>query len=280
MTITARIIKDSVSPFGVRLTTFILSYPRFIHSEVMTHRMFSRNASSSRAIPFPKQMAAIKQDMAKPLAFLANQKGMQAGEKLSPWRSKACFAVWRLSGLVAIGFAKVLSALGAHKQYVNRLVEPYAHITVVLTGTDESFANWFALRDHPAAQPEICELAKQMRRCYETSTPEKLPIGWWHLPFVETPKQAPDNWGPLIRRSVACCARTSYNNHDGTEPDDLKDAILNNQLLSSTPMHASPSEHQAMCIGGFRQSGNFYGWLQYRKTLQGEYVTTLVKESK
>lgn len=275
MTIYAKIIKDSKAPSQVRLTTFILKYPRFIHAELMTHRMFSRNASSSRAIPFEKQMAAIRTDMAKPIAFLANQKGMQGGEALSAWRQKACFATWRAAGLVALGFAKVLAWLGAHKQYVNRLVEPFAHITVVLTGTDEAFANWFALRAHPDAQPEIQALAYRMRELYLRSEPVKVPSGFWHLPFVDVPVGDPKkiDWVPLIKRSVACCARTSYNNHDGTAPDLVKDSKLHDDLVGSQPMHASPSEHQAMACRQMRyRSGNLHGWMQYRKTLQGEFI--------
>lgn len=281
MTISAQIIKDSLAPSGVRLSTFVLKYPRFIHAEVMTHRMFSRNASSSRAIPFKKQMAAIKDEMAAPLEFRANQKGMQAGERLSWWRSRACSAVWRLAGHVAIGFAKALDWLGAHKQYVNRLVEPFAHITVVLTGTDEAMANWFALRNHPKAQPEIQALARAMLKEYRASAPNALFAGEWHLPFVED-LDFPDgdtsgvDWQPLIERSVACCARTSYNNHDGTAPNGEKDAKLHDDLLNDTPMHASPSEHQARAESDPEiRSGNLHGWTQYRKMLAGEYITEL-----
>ena len=47
----AEVLIDSVNPAGQRLTTFVLRFPRFVLSEFNTHRMFSRNASSSRAIP-------------------------------------------------------------------------------------------------------------------------------------------------------------------------------------------------------------------------------------
>lgn len=276
MTISARIIKDSVSPCGIRLTTFVLKYPRFIHSEVMTHRMFSRNASSSRAIPFEKQMAAIREDMAKPIAFLENKKGMQGGKALSQWRQKACFGIWTTAGYVMLGFARLLAWFGAHKQYVNRLVEPFAHITVVLTGTDEAFANWYALRAHPDAQPEIQELAYRMLGVYLTKEPQHLPAGFMHLPFVDDAPTEGDpskiNWTPYIERSVACCARTSYNNHDNTAPSAEKDAGLHNDLVGSQPMHASPAEHQAVALAELKQSGNLIGWQQYRKTLGGEYI--------
>lgn len=290
MTIQAKIIKDSVAPSEVRLTTFLLTYPRFIHSEVMTHRAFSRNASSSRAIPFKRQIKAIREDMAKPLAFLANQKGMQGGIRLPRWKETLAFGAWWFAGQLAILAAIGLDKLGAHKQYVNRLIEPFSHITVVLTGVDEAFANFFALRFHPDAQPEIAKLAQQMHLAYVMSTPQKLPAGFWHLPFIgedviekslQTTNPEHLNWIPLIKVSVAACARTSYNNHDGTDWSFEKDEKLHDSLLTNQPMHASPAEHQAMATE-FKsvKSGNFHGWVQYRKTLPGEYITTFNKPLK
>jgi len=277
MTISARIEKDSIAPSGARLTTFVLTYPRFIHSELMTHRAFSRNASSSRAIPFRKQLEMIKRDMAMPLLFRENQAGMQAGEALPAWKQKLCRGVWRAAGLVAILFAKALDMLGAHKQYVNRIVEPFAHISVVLSGTDEAYANFFALRDHPAAQPEIQELAKNMLALYLTSEPNQLKAGEWHLPFVNTHHTTDLNWPLLIRLSVARCARVSYNNHDGTVPTHNKDIELYIKLLGSRPLHASPAEHQAEALTEQDKSGNFVGWRQYRKTLPDEVVSSMAE---
>lgn len=280
MTIQVAIEKDSLAPSGVRLTTFILRYPRFIHSELMTHRMFSRNASSSRAIPFKRQLEMIKKDMAMPLLFRENKKGMQAGKALSGWKQKACFAAWRMAGHTAIVFAKVLDRLGSHKQYVNRIIEPFSHITVVLTGTDEAFANFFALRAHPDAQPEIRALAVEMHKQYLKHQPSEVPFGWWHLPFVQVPVGKPEDidWRPYIKMSVARCARTSYLNHDGTNPDPEKDFALYDRLLGSEPLHASPSEHQAQALESKEtRSGNFHGWGQFRKYLPNEYITTLQK---
>lgn len=301
MTIEAKIIKDSVGPNGVRLTTYVLKYPRFIHSEFMTHRAFSRNASSSRAIPFEKQMKMIEEDMALPLEFRKNQRGMQAGDALDEQGQFEAETLWRAAGLEAIQRAKALSGLGVHKQYVNRLVEPFAHISVVLTATD--FANFFALRHHSMAQPEIAELAKQMWTEYTGSQPQKLEVGHWHLPFVSEeevnttfyPDCAPVphniNWPKLIKMSVARCARVSYLNHDGTKPDFKSDEALYDRLLGQQPIHASPAEHQAQARNTIfiqypekdswhereltqnEYSGNLRGWKQYRKTLQGENIT-------
>jgi len=280
MSIEVKIEKDSIGPAGIRLTTFILKYPRFIHSELMTHRAFSRNASSSRAIPFKKQIEMIKQDTAMPLSFRANQKGMQAGEELKD-QNKA-IKIWERARDAAIEQAVELDALGAHKQYVNRLIEPYSHITVVLTSSQ--YSNFFALRYHSAAQPEIAELAKQMWEIYEINQPQVLGFGGWHLPFVSdeeykiyketngnTWKQ--DLWLPLIKRSVARCARVSYNNHDGTSTTQDQDDALYDRLLGAQPIHASPAEHQARTTGNPNYvSGNFRGWKQFRKTLTNENI--------
>lgn len=293
MTIEAKIICDSIGPNGVRLTTYVLKYPRFIHSEFMTHRMFSRNASSSRAIPFEKQLQMIVNDMAMPLEFRKNQKGMQAGEALDEKSQLKAEHAWITAANHAMAWAEKLSELGVHKQYVNRLVEPFVHISVVVTGTE--YSNFFALRHHSMAQPEIAELARQMWEVYKTNQPYKLQLGCWHLPFVTTIEIANEfaaqditkiDWSPLIKRSVARCARVSYNNHDGTSSTQEQDNALHDRLLAEQPIHASPAEHQAQArehaYEGDCQwqctdeefSGNLRGWTQYRKTLKGENITT------
>lgn len=290
MTIEAKIICDSIGPNGIRLITYVLKYPRFIHSEFMTHRMFSRNASSSRAIPFEKQMKMIEEDMAMPLEFRTNQKGMQAGAALSPGLQQAAIDNWKLAGKRAIEIAKDLASIGVHKQYVNRLVEPFAHISVVVTGTE--YSNFFALRHHKMAQPEIAELAKLMWIAYKTNQPYELQAGCWHLPFVTTEEIANEftaqntteiDWSNLIKKSVARCARVSYNNHDGTSSTFEQDCALYDRLLKSQPIHASPAEHQAKAFPRINEfgsptticiSGNFRGWTQYRKTLENENILT------
>ena len=280
MSITAEIIKDSISTADVRITTFILKYPRFIHSEFMTHRMFSRNASSSRAIPFEKQLKLIEEDLAYPLDFRKNKKGMQAGEVLSQEELPIAQEVWYGAAKSAIRFAKKLHKMEVHKQYVNRILEPFSHISVICTAT--SYDNFFALRHHSAAQPEMQELAAQMWKEYRSNAPEIIPMTAWHLPFVNTEdmlkawdidrfKCKPEELPKLIKQSVACCARVSYLNHDKTIPTQEQNEVLYNRLLGEQPIHASPAEHQAKAVGnGEYCSGNFRGWIQFRKTLDNE----------
>jgi thymidylate synthase ThyX len=268
--IEAKIIKDSLGPSGSRITTFVLKYPRFIHSEFMTHRMFSRNASSSRAIPIEKQIELIEKETARPLVFRKNQKGMQAAEPLSAEEQQQADAIWDAARDDAIKHARSLIQLGVHKQYVNRLLEPFSTISVIVTSTE--WANFFALRYHSAAQPEIEQLAKIMYHEYEKSIPKVLKENEWHLPFIDE-EVTPENIETLIKRSVAKCARVSYLNHDGTETTESQDLILYNKLLGAQPIHASPAEHQAQATcDPLLWSGNFRGWVQYRKTLYGECV--------
>lgn len=279
--ISAKIVCDSIAPSGVRLTTFVLTYPRFIHSEFMTHRVFSRNASSSRAIPVKKQIELIKTNPAIPLDFRKNQKGMQAGELLED--QEAAIRIWLEGRDRAVEIAEKLANMEVHKQYANRVMEPYAHISVVCTATD--FNNFFALRCHEDAQPEIHALADQMYGQYILNKPQELKEGQYHLPFIDTEDFTLDReWMDKvydglepdlqIKRSVARCARVSFLNHEGKKPTIEEDLNLYARLLSKLPIHASPAEHQAAAASDPElRSGNFRGWIQYRKTLKDENVT-------
>lgn len=287
MTISAKIICDSIGPNNVRLTTFVLRYPRFIHSEFLTHRMFSRNASSSRAIPFEKQVDMILADPAMPLEFRENKRGMQAGSAVQD--QDKCKKIWLEAMQRAIEQAYALADKGVHKQYVNRILEPFSHISVVCTATE--WSNFFALRHHSMAQPEIAELAKQMWEVYKIGVPQKLKEGQWHLPFVSEGEEIDyfasndtNDYLPLIKMSIARCARVSYLNHEGKEPSFEEDMKLYDRLLGSQPIHASPAEHQAQALNFYRYTlgwpdsdeeffGNLRGWTQYRKTLSNENIT-------
>lgn len=269
MTISASIVADSISEQGYRLTTFLLRYPRFVHAELMTHRVFSRNASSSRAIPVKKLISDIRQDPAMFEFWGKNQKGMQAFNQLEGFALWAVQHLWLMGMWVMTTLALMADKMGAHKQTVNRMVEPWSHITVVVTSTD--YGNWFALRDHPDAQPEIMWLARRMRSAYAASRPVLLLPGQWHLPFIKTSvqddgTQTYEDWSDdsgviyssyktleeAIKVSVARCARTSYKTHDGRTSSWDEDTRLYVRLLSGVPLHASPAEHQATPDGTFK----------------------------
>lgn len=264
----AKIITDSVAPSGIRLTTFLLTYPRMVHAEFLTHRVFSRNASSSRAIPVNKQIQMVLDNPAIPLAFTKNKPGMQGGEALKGNEHEEALKVWLQARDHAVEQARKMVDLEVHKQYANRILEPWQHITVVCSATE--FSNFFALRYHSMAQPEICELAKQMWELYSANEPEQLKEGEWHLPFVGVIERTNEN---CIKSSVARCARVSYLNHEGKTPTLEEDLKLYGRLLGGTPIHASPAEHQARAEKFSElRSGNFIGWTQYRKTLENENI--------
>lgn len=273
--IQAKIVEDSIAPSGVRLTTFVLTYPRFIHSEFMTHRMFSRNASSSRAIPVKKSIQMVLENPVIPLAFTKNKPGMQGGDLLSGIQHEKAIKMWMYARDMALEAAEELEKLEVHKQYANRILEPFSHITVVCSATD--YANFFALRCHPMAQPEIMALADLMYDEYQASNPKQMSIGDMHLPFVSDEERQELPQDDLIKMSVARCARVSYLNHEGKKPTLEEDITLYNRLVGSAPIHASPAEHQAIAMGDESRSGNFRGWIQYRKLLLEENIEEFKK---
>ena len=298
MTITAKVICDSIcNQSKIRITTLELEYPRFIHSEFMTHRVFSRNASSSRAIPVAKVIQAVIDNPAMPIHWGKNQSGMQAHEELDDSGKESVERLWIDARDCAVQLAKEMSEVGAHKQIVNRILEPFIHIKVIVTATD--YANFFALRDHEDAQPEIRELAVAMKKAIEESTPQLLGIGEWHLPYLDAEDLSNIyeylKKGRIIRdepsgvdtRMMACaisaarCARVSYLTHDGERPTIEKDMELYHHLVHANPPHMSPCEHQASpdkLSPGLAdwaradQHGNFTGWIQFRHLIKGESV--------
>lgn len=296
MSIKAEIIADSISPNGHRLTTFILEYPRFIHAEVMTHRVFSKNAASSRAIPIEKMIQQVQENPAMPTWWGKNQSGMQAKEELNATENtfevngilgsynttprRFCQDEWLRARDAAIESARAMSAAGLHKQIANRLLEPWFNIRVILSGTD--FGNFFALRAHPDAQPEFQALAYKMLEAYNASTPKELIAGQWHIPFgdnmdeerirlLSEKTQTSANEVKLMI-AVARCARISYFNYEGKD-DYEKDISTCEKLFGSVPRHLSPAEHVAMCINLNQQYGNFFGWKQYRKFFEDECLS-------
>lgn len=265
---TARILADSISPQGVRLTTFELEYPRIVHSELVVHGMLPRNSASSRAIPFSKM---VKQLTARPARFGKNQAGMQdtgedhdalvegdtwntsseldATEALSPEEA------WGRAKEDAVKWAERFNKAGFHKQITGRLTEPFQMMKTVLSATE--LANFFWLRDDVAADPTLHDLAKAMREAYEKSVPELLQPGEWHLPYVTTSYD--DVMGcrmywefgmdsraitlaEAIKVSEARCAAVSFRNIDyGLE----KCLEVHDRLVEDVRKHASAFQHQA-----------------------------------
>ena len=265
MKIKAEIVADSVSTAGSRITTFQLTYPRVIHGEVMTHRVFSRNAMSSRAIPVMKLIREVWDDPFVPMYWGSNKPGMQAGAEVQGWKRAAGIFTWRAASKAACLFAYGLTKLGFHKQIGNRLLEPFQWMRTVLTATE--FDNFFELRMHKDAEPHFQTLAQAMWDARLQSRPRMLEVGVWHLPYIEP--AAYGSFGHLCKVSAARCARVSYLTHDGKHPSVDMDLKLYGQLAGGSPMHASPLEHQAMAHADKdHRSGNLVGWVQFRKQVE------------
>ena len=258
MTITAKVIADSIADGCPRLTTLQLRFPRFILPEFLTHRVFSRNASSSRAIPVKRMIQDVIDDPAMPIHWGANKPGMQAGEELPKGEFQ-----WNWARNRAIEAAKALSGAGYHKQIVNRILEPFTHANVLVTATD--WDNFFALRDHPDAQPEIQALARVIRDAMAVSEPRHKHLDEWHLPYMyENGAEAYD----VRAVSAARCASVSYKTVDGKPMTVDKALAIYDKLAGSEPKHLSPFEHIARpAPEGGKGCGNFDRWHQWRSDL-------------
>ena len=264
MAYSAKILTDSISEWGNRLTTMEVCYPRFVHSEMMTHRQFSRNSASSRAIPVAKMIEAVKNDPAMPVWWGKAQSGMQAREELDADTLGYCKRQWLTARDEAIARAEIMREFGLHKQIANRILEPWMWITVIISSTE--WTNFFGLRCHEDAQPEIRHIAEMMQNLHRINTPRPLAKGEWHLPLIQE-EDTDCSLDEMRRLSAARCARVSYLTHDGRR--DLEaDYELHDRLVLSG--HWSPFEHQATPSHPAYSEGNFTGWQQYRKLFANE----------
>lgn len=268
--IEAKVIADSVSAAGKRITTLQVKFHRFILPEFNTHRVFSRNFSSSRAIPTKKLLEQIRTDPAMPVYWGKNQPGMQAAEELEGLGRQMAIDAWKAAAREAADRAEEMAGLGVHKQIVNRVIEPFLWAHGIVTSTE--WDNWFELRAHPDAQPEIHELAVKIQQAMAESTPQRLLAGEWHTPYVTRDEVIEHGVNLALKISAARCCRVSYLKHDGTAPSVEDDLALFDRLAGAVPLHASPLEHQAMpdmlTPTGWANPdshGNFFGWTQHRK---------------
>lgn len=305
--IAARVLNKSVAPDGTVITSFELEYSRMIHSELMTHKMFSRNAASSRAIPVAKTIESVRNSPAMPVEWGKNKAGMQAdGEIDDPEAAKW---MWIQAAKQAADRAEQMAAMGLHKQVVNRVLEPYVFMKTVLTATE--YDNFYWLRDHPDADPTIHELARCMKEATESVHATPLFPGEWHFAYVDTDvgfSHATYRIGDeeidletAKKIDAACCAQVSFRKLDTTIAKALE---IYERLAGSVPVHASPFEHSATPMqekyfeisdkigfdinipsnsdtwedgithvdrDGYFWSGNLKSWVQHRQLIKDNY---------
>lgn len=246
---------------GSRITTMALTYPRYIHAQMLTHRVFSRNAQSSRAVPTRILLERVSRDPVMPLRWGKNQPGMVAGDLLEDPALAYARAEWRVQADRAVSSAKAMSELGVHKEVTNRVLEPFSTITAIYTATE--WHNFFKLRCEEDAQPEIQLLSNMMADALGDSDPV---TSRHHLPYITSEEYSPVSLRDMFKISAARCARVSYLTHEG-EHDIVKDMDLADRLASSG--HWSPWEHPALSDMAPLMSANFRGWSSARK-LRGE----------
>lgn len=252
---------------GDILWTFKWTYPRMILAEINTHRMLSRNTSSSRAIPNKKQRSKVLHDPFVPVSIGVNQRGMQAGKELGGLKGTLARAVWRGTRYNALLGSWLLDKLGAHKQISNRLIEPWTWTEQIVTATD--LDNLFQLRNNDMAEPHFHELAKQTKAIVDSAITQTTFVnyvreGEWHVPFVDMRTEAHIFALDVDKKvSAARCARVSYYLPTGQKSTLKDDLELCERLTSSG--HWSPLEHQATPLKESVYCGNLRGWKQFRK---------------
>lgn len=279
----AKVLADSINPSQVRLITVQATFPRFILAEVNTHRVFSRNSASSRAIPPEKMIERVVKHPFVPETFNKRVKGMGVGDPVDQAAREISESVWLDARTEAVKAATRLNDLGIDKSRINRLLEPFMWHTAIITSTE--WDNFFALRCPPgdeatidfSAQLEFQQIAILMRRAMRASEPQELGTKEWHMPLVAEAVLTEAWSDPLFWPKVSAgrCARVSYDTHENYE-DHRVSYERAGRLQESG--HLSPFEHVARPIQDDdyapgklpRDSGNFQGWVQLRKLIPHE----------
>lgn len=277
------------------LVTIRLRYPRIVHGEIMTHRDFSRNARSSRAVPVMTMLNEVNSSPFVPWHWGKNQRGMQADvdhndpviipegyEKYWDFDTPISREdAWLYARDRAVEVANAMMNANYHKQIPNRLLEPFSWIDTLITSN--RWDNFLWLRDEADAEPHIQDLARLVNQALNEMPVQELLPHDWHLPYitdadnVEAMTVAPKHrqqW--LCKISAARCARISYKPFDG-DASYQRELERHDMLVTSKRVHASPLEHQARpdpSYGSMHLHGNLPGWIQYRKTVPNEVHRT------
>lgn len=304
MAYASKIIADSMSPHGHRITSFEVTMPRIVLAEFNTHRVFSRNSASSRAIPIKKMLEKVDVDPFIPEKWPKNGKGMQPDGFFEKEADILLARAFWLDGRdKVIEIVKLMEDRGIHKQVTNRLLEPFLWHTIIVTATE--WSNAFNLRRDKHAQEEIRRPMQWMFEQYNDSQPEDVDFGQWHLPLVKgrdhsVLREESFSTKDIAKISCGRCGRVSYLTHEGQRDPKADVAIVDEKFSANG--HMSPLEHAARPMyedeyhlftqpafkvinvdGEERLSidaqgkprhfcGNVEGWIQYRKLIPGEDV--------
>lgn len=288
----SKIVADSVAENGARLTTFEVTFPRLILAEWNTHRVFSRNTASSRAIPVEKLMKAVEEAPYIPERFPKNQAGMANAEWLVGEEHEKAVEAWLKARDRALESVDTLKGLNVHKQTANRILEPFMWVTSVTSSTEwnnfftlranketcdasEKWEDYVATEDENAsngkifpAQPDIQKITYLMRRNYLESKPKLLKLGEWHLPYVSDEDKANFDTEQLRLLSAGRCGKVSYLTHGETNTPEKDIEIADGKMVFNK--HWSPVEHPSTPLAEKVFCGNFRGWKQARKFYIGE----------
>lgn len=289
MGVSAKVIADSKFR-DTRLITLEVEMHRFILPEFNTHRMISRNFQSSRAVPVEKMIEQVRNNPAMPVNWGKNQPGMQAKEELEGFELGRSKARWMQAAINAADMAEDMAFYNCHKQIVNRILEPFMWTKGVVTATERDWNNFFKLRLHKDAQPEIYALAEKIKEAIDSSQPIQLKEGEWHIPYVNSADigdsqcffiNDEDEYSHMIslpsaiKVGASCTAQVSYRRlDDSLEKAEKVYGMLNlpvDGVYPEDPPHFSPTEHIAKaCDTALVMSGNFQcnDFTQYRKVLE------------
>jgi len=284
MTVSAVVIADS-SFQGNRLTTLEIELHRFVLPEFNTHRSISRNFQSSRAVPVKQMIEQVRNNPAMPVHWGRNEPGMIANQQLEGEQLVDTKGEWMFAAMNAADSAEFMDSEGAHKQIVNRLLEPFMWTRGVATATMDDWKAFLKLRLHKDAQPEIKVLAEKIKEAIENSSIVELSPEDWHMPYFGDGywlKGCGIKLKDALMISSSCAGQVSYRKLDESlEKAEKIYGMLNlpeKGEYNENPPHFSPTEHQARAENSdYEMSGNFHtkdSWVQYRKILEAgaEYI--------
>ena len=250
-----KVLLDSVNPYtGTRLTTLHCVYPQFIHQQVLTHRMFSRNSSSLRAISFNR--ASEEFEIVYP-TWTEEKKGMQGSLVTEEKSILSAESYLRCMHKDVLYWCKKMGDLGIHHQDINNYLRPFQNIHTVITATD--FENFFQQRLHESTKPDMQQLAQLIYDALKESKPEQTT---WHTPLINDLLESTYTNKQLELISAARLARISYFKW---QDDPQKDLELAKKLIENN--HPSPFEHVAFAQQDNEYYGNFKSWKQLRHIL-------------